>query len=94
MSVFQYGNQYSIFVKKNCPWYKICFWFPRGGGARNLITLVSGAFLFMDKSEHFILVLLCKTNLEYREIFWSPSYISIANFDFLFYNPDLDLRYK
>ena len=41
----------------------------QGGGARNLITLVSGAFLFMDKSEHFILVLLCKTNLEYREIF-------------------------
>ena len=47
-------------------------WLGQGGKseARNLITIVSGAFLFMDKGEHFILVLLCKANLEYREIFW------------------------
>ena len=35
---------------------------------RNLITLVPRAFLFVDKGEQLILVLLCKANLECREI--------------------------
>ena len=34
----------------------------------NLITLIPRAFLFMDKDEHLILVLLFKANLEHKEI--------------------------
>ena len=35
---------------------------------RDLITLVHRAFLFVDKGEHLTLVLLCKANLESKEI--------------------------
>ena len=35
---------------------------------RNLITLVPRALLFVEKGEHLILVLLCKANLELKEI--------------------------
>ena len=37
-------------------------------GIRNLIILVPRVFLLMDKGEHLILVLLCKGNLECKEI--------------------------
>ena len=59
----------------------MCLLFPRGckgtlitftclinRGIRNLITLVPGAFLFVGKGEHLILILLCKENLEHKEI--------------------------
>ena len=37
-------------------------------GITNLITLVPRAFLFVDEGEHLILALLCKANLECKEI--------------------------
>ena len=68
--------------------------------SENLITLISRAFLFVNKGEHFILVLLCKANLEHKEICASDwlSYIQVANpyslWVFMFYIPDLALCYK
>ena len=37
-------------------------------GIKNVITLVPWAFLFVDKGEHLISVLLCKSNLECKKI--------------------------
>ena len=73
-------DKYSIFVRKNVLKHYVftiskeaqgnllitLTWLIRGTGS--LITLVPRAFLFVDKSEHLILILLCKTNLERKEI--------------------------
>ena len=37
-------------------------------GIRNLIALVPRVFLFVEKGEHLILALLCKENLECKEV--------------------------
>ena len=55
----------------------------RAQGNLKLLSLVLKVFLFVDKGEHLILVLLCKANLERKEICASDSvktsYIHIAN---------------
>ena len=63
-----------------------------------MITLVPRVFLFVDKGEHLILVLLCKANLEHREICASDwlkpmSMLLILAF-FMLYIPDLAMHYK
>ena len=35
---------------------------------KNLITLVPRSFLLVDKGEHLVFILLCKANLECKEI--------------------------
>ena len=66
-------------------------------GIRNLITIVPRAFLFTEKVEHLILVLLCNANIERKEIRaydWLKPPISTLLTFFMFYIPDLALRYK
>ena len=72
-------NKYSIFVRKNVLSRKhYVFTIPKGVQWNLLITLtclINGnqkfdplALVFVDKVEHLILVLLCKANLEYKEV--------------------------
>ena len=60
-------------------------------GIRNLITLVPRAFLFVDKGEHLILVLLCRANLECKKICASDWLKPIST---LFYIPNLAFHLK
>ena len=108
-------NKYSKFVTKKCPQYKTYVYYSHGSarepkttltclinGSENLITLISKAFLFKKKGEHLILVLLCKANLEHKEICasdWLKPCISVLLTHihfvfFLFCIPDLALCYK
>ena len=53
--------------------------------SRNLISVVPMTFLFVDKHEH-LMVLLCKANLERKEIGasdWLKPPVQVANFGFL-----------
>ena len=61
------------------------------------VTLVSRIIRFVEKGEHLIMVLLCKGNLDCKEIRASdllkPIFMSLTFF-FIFYIPDLALFYK
>ena len=73
-------NKYSIFVKKNVLSTKhYVFTIPKGvqgnlkllsyaWGSENLITLIPSTFLFVNKDEHLILVFLCKSDQEHKEV--------------------------
>ena len=70
-------------------------------GSEKLITLIPRAFLWVNESEHLILVLLHKANLEHNKACasdWLKPPISTLlthiHFGFLFYIPDLALCYK
>ena len=62
------------------------FTIPKGNLLITLICLIN-----RDKDENLILILLCKENLENKEI--SASYW-LKPHKFMFYIPDLALRYK
>ena len=75
-------DKYSIFFRKKCPQHKTsCVYYSQrvtgepitltyliNRGIRSLITVIHSAFFFVNKDGHLILVLLCKTNLECKEI--------------------------
>ena len=63
---------------------------PNKQGVRNLITLIPLAFLFVDKGEDLILVLLLKANLEHKKICASnwlkpPIFTQLTHIVFGFY---------
>ena len=60
------------------------------GEIRNLITLVPSYFFLVNKGERLILVLLCKANLEHKEIFASdwltpPVSMLLTHIHFVFF---------